>query len=81
MSKSEEYKTEIKQWIATKNGQVDAADISDHQEILADKLLTSLQVMELILFLEQLSGAPVDTEKLAPGAFKSVNHIVKNFLT
>lgn len=59
----------------------DAADaaVNDDTPLFRSGLLKSVHVMELILLVEELSGRPVDVEKLKPGAFESVDAIWKGF--
>jgi hypothetical protein len=43
---------------------------------LEEGLVTSLQVLDLLLLVEELTGTPVDVARLRPGAFASVRAIV-----
>jgi hypothetical protein len=36
--------------------------------------------MDLILFVEEISGKEIDVEGLKPGAFKDIDTIIKNFV-
>ena len=42
-------------------------------------ILKSIQVIDLILFVEEISGQEIDVEGLKPGAFKDIDTIIKNF--
>ncbi len=55
-------------------------DVDERTPLLARGLLTSLQIVELILFLEELSGRPVDVARLRPGAFRDLATIRRAFL-
>ena len=54
-------------------------DLSDQTHRFENGLLKSVQVMDLILFVEEISGEEIDVEGLKPGAFKDIDTIIKNF--
>jgi hypothetical protein len=70
----------LRQWILEKSGKLAAAQLRDDTPILEQRILTSLQLPELILFLEELSGRPLDVSQLKPGVFRDVDTICRNFL-
>ena len=73
-------KAALKEWIAKKSGgKVAAADLKDDTEIIEQRIISSLQVMDLIMHLERLRGKPVEVESLKPGAFSTVAAIHANF--
>ena len=53
------------------SGQVAAEDVDDETPIIERRILCSAQVMDLILYLEELRGSAIDVEQLAAGAFRS----------
>lgn len=69
------FKTRIRQWILEKNPAVDDAAFADDTPLLERKILTSIQIMDLILFLEHLQGRPVDIDQVQPENFHSLNTI------
>lgn len=68
-------KTQIREWILEKNPNVDSAALADDTPLLEQKILTSIQIMDLILFLEHLQGRPVDIDQVQPENFHSLNTI------
>jgi acyl carrier protein len=72
-------KEELRQWIAKKNPMVEIETILDDTKVLEQKLISSLQVMELIVFLGKLNGAPVNIQKIGPGTFSSIESIYQHF--
>jgi hypothetical protein len=54
-------------------------EISYDTRIIEERIITSLQVMDLILLIETLSNRRVEIEDLAPGAFASINSIYDTF--
>ena len=55
------------------------ADLTDRTHLFENGILKSIQVMDLILFVEEISGQEIDVEGLKPGAFKDIDTIIKNF--
>jgi acyl carrier protein len=72
-------KDALRERIARLSGKVSASAIADDTPILERRIITSLQVMDLILELESLIGSPIDAERLKPGAFKDVASIYAAF--
>ena len=72
-------KTRIRDWILAKNPQVNAAALQDDTALLEQKILTSIQIMDLILFLEHLQERPLDIDQVQPENFHSVNTICAAF--
>lgn len=77
--KEHEAKAALRAWIINKSTHAEAKSITDDTQILEKRILNSIQVMDLILAVEQLSGRPVDPDFLKPGVFSSVNQIYKTF--
>ena len=74
-----ETKAALKQWVAKSSGKVSADQLEDDTPIIEQRYITSLQVMDLILQIEKMTGKPVDVEQLKPGTFKTINTIYANF--
>ena len=55
------------------------ADLTDQTHLFENGILKSIQVMDLILFVEEISGQEIDVEGLKPGAFKDIDTIITNF--
>ena len=72
-------KDALRQRIARLSGKVAASALADDTPIIERRIITSLQVMDLILELESLKGSPIDVERLKPGAFKDIASIYAAF--
>lgn len=70
---------QLREWILAQ-GRVSRAELQDDTPLLEERLITSLQLVELILFLESLRGRPIDEAHLVPGSFRDVETIARNFL-
>ena len=79
MKPEPEVRAALRDWVVRTNGQVSPADIRDDTAILERRIVKSLDLMDLILFLEELRGLPIDVEALKPGVFRSIDAIWTNF--
>jgi acyl carrier protein len=68
----------LRDWIATTAG-VDARAIARDTALVKERIVTSLMVLDLILFIEELRGAPLDPASIAPAAFQSIAAIAATF--
>lgn len=58
----------------------DADDIANDVPLLESRIISSFDVLELILHLERASGRPVTRRQLVPGSFRDINTIAQVFL-
>ena len=72
-------KRKLQDWI-TQHGRLDGIELQADTPLIEQGVLTSLQVMDLLLFLEELRGSPVAVEELTPGAFRDLDTIARTFL-
>ena len=79
MTTAEDFKEALRAWVVRVNGKVAPADIGDDTPILERRLVTSLQVLDLVLFIEDLAGDEIDAERLQAGVFQDINTICANF--
>ena len=54
-------------------------EITDHTELLRERVITSFQVIDLILHLEQERGRPIERRDLEPGCFRNIATIAARF--
>jgi hypothetical protein len=73
-------KDRLRSWILDNGQRIDAAELDDDTPLLEKRILTSLQLAELLLFLEELREQPVDLESLTGAAFRDLGSMVKAFL-
>jgi hypothetical protein len=76
---SDDAKAALRRWIVAR-GRIGEQALSDETPLLAERVLTSLEVPELLLFLEELRGAPIDLEGLSGAALRDVATIHRRFL-
>ena len=71
---------QLREWIVATSGRISRAGLRDDTALLELRVITSLQLMDLILFVEALAGRQIDVERLNPGSFRDVDAICRNFL-
>lgn len=72
-------KRALRDWIVRTSGRVDAAVVTDGTPLVAQGILKSVDVMELILFIEELLERSIDVERIVPGSFGSIDAIYRSF--
>ncbi len=70
----------LRQWLAEKNGAIAQDQLSDDFPIMEQRVITSLQVMDLLLFIEELRGQSLDVRDIHPGVFRSIETICQAFI-
>ena len=75
----QEIKSAIRKWVLEKNGKIQSKDLRDDTPIIEQRIISSLQIMDLILFLEKLREEAIDVENLKPGVFRTIDIIYNNF--
>ena len=68
-------KDALRAWIRERNPDVPAGEPADDTPIIERRYLTSLQIADLLVYIEELRQAPVDPARLKPGVFASVDAI------
>lgn len=64
----------LREWISQRAGPV-----ADDTPLIANRLIDSLQLMELVLFIEELTDRPLRAEQLVPDAFSDIETICRRF--
>ncbi len=80
MKSEKELRDSIRQWIVKKSGKIRSEELKDDTPIIEQRIISSLQIMDLILLIEHLSGRAIDVNSLKPGVFKNIDTIVANFM-
>ena len=69
------HKDALRAWIREHNPDVPAGEPADDTPLIERRYLTSLQVADLLLYIEELRQVPVDPIRLKPGVFASIDSI------
>jgi acyl carrier protein len=80
MMSMDEARAELRRWVVETSGRIKAEDLRDDTPLIEQRIITSLQITDLILFLESLRGSPVDLERLSGAAFKNIDAVCTAFL-
>ena len=73
-------KERLRAWILEHGRRIEPSELTDETPLLEQRILTSLQLADLLLFLEELRDAPVDVERMTGAAFRDLGSMVKAFL-
>ena len=79
MSESE-IRDHLREWIVSHAKSKPAAgDVTDQTHLLETGLLSSLDIVEFVLFIEELRGDEVDTDEIEPEVFTSIDTLYDSF--
>lgn len=79
MKSESEIRQTLRDWIIKTSGKIEPDDLADQTPIIERRIISSLQVLDFILFIEKTSGNQIDVESLRPGVFRDIDTIYKNF--
>ena len=74
-----EIRALLREWILERSNAAPDTELFDDTPILDSGLLSSLDVVELVLFIESLRGDEVDLEAIEPEAISNINSLYKAF--
>ena len=69
----------LKRWILDHTKAQLRGDLADDTPILEQGILSSLDIVEFVLYIESLRGEEVDTDAIEPEIFTSVDTLWKGF--
>ena len=78
MISESQIRQRLRDWILTKPD-ASSRDINDGTLLVDEELITSIDVLDLILLIEDLSGTSIDPTQLQPGSFDSIDKIYEIF--
>ncbi len=70
----------LREWIRSKAPSVDEATFTDQTKIIEEGLITSVDVLELFLLIEELGEIEIDATELEPDMLESIDRICQTFL-
>lgn len=74
-----EVRGKLRGWIAKHAKKAFTADFNDETPVLESGILSSLDVVEFVLFIEDLRGSDVDPDLIGPEAFTNINSLYSAF--
>ena len=69
----------LRSWIGKANPALRLERLDPDTDILAGKILESLQMVEFVLFLERETGRTILAENLDPNALRTLNKVYDTF--
>ena len=69
----------LRRWIAGVSDKATVEDLADDTPLFRSHILKSIQVSDLILYIEELAGRAVDVEQIKPGVFRDIDTIHRSF--
>ncbi len=70
----------LRGWVRERSAAAVPDDFDDHTPLIASGLVTSLQITDLLLVVEEMRSAPLDPASLRPGVFRDIDTIYATFL-
>ena len=74
-----EVRGKLRDWIAKHAKKPLTPEFNDETPVLELGILSSLDVVEFVLFIEDLRGGEVDADAIEPEAFTSINTLYSAF--
>ncbi len=72
-------KQSLRDWVAARASHLPDGGIQDDTPLLAQRVVSSLHVMDMVLLIEELTGRPVNVDQLSPGVFRDIDSIFRSF--
>lgn len=74
-----EVRSKLRGWILGRAKTNPGVDFSDQTLLLEKGILSSLDIVEFVLFIESLRGEDVDVEDIDPAVFTSIDTLIAAF--
>jgi acyl carrier protein len=74
-----EVRARLRDWIAKHAKKALTSEFDDETPVLELGILSSLDIVEFVLFIESLRGDEVDPDRIEPEAFTNVNSLYSAF--
>lgn len=79
MSEEIRVRDALRRWICDTSGRTGTEELADDTPLFRNGILKSVQVSDLILYIEELAERPVDVDRIKPGVFSDIDSIYRNF--
>ena len=74
-----EVRAQLREWVLDRSKAPRGVELRDDTQILEAGFLSSLDVVELILFIEHLKGKEVDLESIDPEVIANIDALYDGF--
>ena len=72
--------TAVRSCLAGVKPDLDVDAIAIDTPLLEERIITSFDVLDLLIHLEQASGMPIGRDQLKPGSFRDIETIARVFI-
>ena len=79
MSTEHRIRDALKRWIVNSSDRTSLEQLDGDTPLFRSGILKSVQVTDLILYIEELAERSVDVEQIKPGVFRDIDTIYHNF--
>lgn len=80
MIAEDECKSRLRDWVFQNSKKDPPEPVNNGTMIIEEKVISSVQILDLVLFLENIAGISIDLGVLRPGSFKNVDTIYQVFV-
>lgn len=79
MKTEAEVREALRHWVLKNSSKIGSEYLTDDTPIIEQRIIKSVQIMDLVLFIERLRDRSIEVESLKPGTFRNINTIYNNF--
>ena len=76
----ENARAELRRWVVATSGKIQESELKDDTALLEQRIISSLHVADLVLFIEGLREAPIDIARMNGKTLRSIDTICATFL-
>jgi hypothetical protein len=76
----EKARADLRAWVVATSGKIQDGELKDDTALLEQRIISSLHVADLILFIEELREAPIDIALMNGKTLRSIDAICTTFL-
>jgi len=76
----ERARAELRAWVVETSGKIRETDLKDDTALLEQRIISSLHVADLVLFVESLRGSPIDVALLDGKSLRDIDAVCATFL-
>jgi len=81
VNRKEAIKAQLREWVISTSGKIKPEQLRDDTPLIEQRVISSLHITDLILFLESLRGSPVDLSLISGSSFRDINAVCDTFLS
>ena len=79
MKKETEIRSALREWVLKSSAKIESNELRDDTPLIEQRIIKSVQIMDLILFIERLRDCSIEVDSLKPGTFRNIDAIYNNF--